>query len=427
MKKVALSIIFIFTIQFFGCNEELVVDQKDAPSATIQKSLLKEDQILSVLQDPLKEKEKKDKLKWLKAEHEKPYVVIEKPEKLLAEKLKSRIPINTFSKSANSYSLNSAQSSQSCYFVETDIWALYNYQTLPEIEFGIMPHENRMYAGSSGNPYFLQKLNELKTKWGFNYICAAIGDLNNIQAIVYAGYPISTNYMASGFIDGGQLDRATVANQYNGLSPEIYFWAYYFDEPYSHTDYAHVTQSSFKNFRDYIKSLRPNSLFGFGETNVYSANRYTHNPYFWFTQYYTNNYPTDVDIVMCTRYIGYYGESDQRDLWSELKTSYTSKFNRTWISANLDRGEFNLLLGHAKNKGAAPWLFQMNDNEDISDNAISEYCYNAYVQAYLIRKERKYIYVWSYIGMDDPCSDYQITNWELFDIIETNEIRILTP
>jgi len=29
-----------------------------------------------------------------------------------------------------------------------------------------------------------------------------------------------------------------------------------------------------------------------------------------------------------------------------------------------------------------------------------------------------------YIGNDDPCYDYQITNWDLGDIIDTGETRI---
>jgi len=39
-------------------------------------------------------------------------------------------------------------------------------------EFGIMPTEDRQFAGSSGDPSKIQKLNELKSKWGFNYIAA---------------------------------------------------------------------------------------------------------------------------------------------------------------------------------------------------------------------------------------------------------------
>lgn len=257
-------------------------------------------------------------------------------------------------------------------------------------EFGIMPTEYRQLAGTSGNPARIQKLNELKSKWGFNYIAAVAGVYDNIQAIVNAGYPISTNYMACGFATGGAGDRATVQNLNNGLPSSTYFWGYYWDEPYSHTDFPHVPQSDFKSFRDFVKGLRPNSFFGFGETNYYTANFYTHNPYRWYLEYFINYYPAQVDFVMCTRYAGYYNENDQRDLWTELSSLYGTTFKRTWISANLDGGEFNDLLGHARNKGAAPWLYQMEDATDLSDQMIASYCNSAWLQDYLERYDEEY-------------------------------------
>jgi hypothetical protein len=45
----------------------------------------------------------------------------------------------------------------------------------------------------------------------------------------------------------------------------------------------------------------------------------------------------------------------------------------------------------------------------------------------LKREEKKYIYVWTYIGNEDPCLDNQVTSWEITDIIETTETRILNP
>ena len=260
-------------------------------------------------------------------------------------------------------------------------------------EFGIMPTEYRQFAGSSRDRNRIIKLNELKSKWGFNYIAACIGVSSNISAIVNAGYPISSNYLATGFATGGILDRNTILNAGNGLSSSTYFWGYYIDEPYSHTGIPYLTQADFKNFRDFVKSTRPNSLFGFGETNIYTANRYTHNPYFWYSGYYTNYHQTSVDFVMCTRYNGYYNEDDQRDLWSELSNSYSAKFNRTWISANLDNNEFDDLLGHAMNKGAAPWLYQMEDATDLTDNVISIYCDKAWKAGFLDRYDEK-LEVW---------------------------------
>ncbi|MDF1612198.1 hypothetical protein [Stygiobacter electus] len=233
------------------------------------------------------------------------------------------------------------------YGTKTEIEYVFHHY-VANSEFGIMPTEYRQYAGSSGDPNRIQKLNELKSKWGFNYIAACIGVYENIQAIVNAGFPIETNYLASGFATGGTEDRATVQNLYNGLSPNNHFWGYYVDEPYNHDCCASITQSSFKSFRDFVKGLHPNSLFGFGETYYVFANFHTHNPYEWLYGYsYTNYYPTQVDFVMCTRYDSFSGtEIDHRPLWDGLQGLYGNVFSRTWIAAHKDGSEFRNLLGY---------------------------------------------------------------------------------
>lgn len=420
-KVFVLTMILLF-FQFISCNDELVVDQNELNNSTDNLTLTKEGDLLSTLQDSISLKEKKAKVLRLKQEHEKPYIVIEKPEKLLAEKLKSRTLNKSISKSSTNSKLNSVQGIQSCYTLEIDVWALLRYEAKTGIEFGILPHTNRQYAGSSGDPYRIQKLNELKSKWGFNYILASIGVYENIMAIVNAGYPIATNYIAG--ISCNQAGRDAAANVWNGLSPSTYFWAYYTDEPYSNQQ---ITQYDFKQFRNYIVQLRPNSLFGFGETTKYSANRYTHNPYFWNGFWVINYNPTSVNFVMCTRYVGYYNEKDQTELWNELKSSYQDKFNRTWISANSDGSEFNYLLGYCKDNNISPWFYQLEDFEDNSDVMLSQYCYYAFSKNFLKRVDKKFIYIYYYVGSGDPCYDYQITSWELGDIIETSETRILNP
>lgn len=59
-------------------------------------------------------------------------------------------------------------------------------------------------------------------------------------------------------------------------------------------------------------------------------------------------------------------------------------------------------------------------------DAIGEFDYFAFMHGYLRREERSFIYVYYYVGYDDPCYDYQITSWELGDIIDTGETRILS-
>ncbi len=282
-------------------------------------------------------------------------------------------------------------------------------------EFGILPTEYRQYAGSSGNPNRITKLNELKSKWGFNYIAASIGVYENIQAIVNAGFPISTNYLAGGFTTGGELDRATVQNLNNGLAPNTHFWGYYFDEPYSFDANARVTQSSFKSFRDFVKGIHPNSLFGFGETYYIWANRYTHNPYLWVDGfYYINYHPTQVDFTMCTRYISWLGTSiDQRTLWDDFKSIYSNVFARTWIAAHSDGSEFRNLLGYCRDQGYVPWFYQKEDGTDYDDQMISSYCQAAWLEGFLRRFDKVYLVLYrcNLNHIHDP-NNPAACNWE---------------
>lgn len=87
----------------------------------------------------------------------------------------------------------------------------------------------------------------------------------------------------------------------------------------------------------------------------------------------------------------------------------------------------DLLIDHTYNMGKnGIWLYA--GELDMSDqsywDAIGEFNYYAFMHGYLRREERKYIYVYSYVGTGDPCYDFQITSWEVVDIIGTGETRI---
>lgn len=264
-------------------------------------------------------------------------------------------------------------------------YVLHHY--IANSEFGIWTTKNRQHAGSSGDPYWITKLNQLKSKWGFNYISAEIGNGQDITAIVNAGFSRTTNYM--GYIPAHQGGRDAVANLYNGLLPSDYFWTYYTDEPYSGQS---LTQGSFKDFRDYVKNLHPSSLFGFGETYYIWANMYTHNPYLWTDGYYHTNYhQSQVDFLMCTRYDSFSGlDKDQRDLWDGLWNLYNNKYARTFIAAHKDGSEFRNLLGYYRNHGIAPWFFQEMDGYDYNDQMIESYCNAAWLEGFLTRYDSKY-------------------------------------
>ena len=183
-RKTAIYLTFslIMLLVISNCKEELIVESKNERIQTSQSILAKTNISASIISDSLS---KKEKIAKLKKEHEKPYMVIDKPDRLLADILKSRSSKKTLSKSLNIS--NFTQSSQSCSTIEMDVWVFSKYEARSTKEFGIWPHDSRMYAGSSGDPNRIRKLNELKSKWGFNYIAASIGDGANIGAIVSAG------------------------------------------------------------------------------------------------------------------------------------------------------------------------------------------------------------------------------------------------
>jgi len=66
-----------------------------------------------------------------------------------------------------------------------------------------------------------------------------------------------------------------------------------------------------------------------------------------------------------------------------------------------------------------------SSNEAHCWEAIYEFCYAAWQKQYVQRMEKKYIYVFSYEGNGDPCTDNQITSWFLIDILDGNETRVL--
>lgn len=133
-----------------NCKEEAIVEQNNKTADTSKLTLAKENNVLSQVADSIIQKEKKDKISRLKKEHEKPYVVIDKPEKLLADKLKSRTSNKSLSKSSNNLGSYSVQNSQSCYTLEIDVWALVKYHPIVNKIVGILPKQNANWSYNQG-------------------------------------------------------------------------------------------------------------------------------------------------------------------------------------------------------------------------------------------------------------------------------------
>ena len=158
-----------------NCKEEAIFEQNNNTDVNSNKTLAKENIVLTQVADSIIRKEQKDKIARLKKEHEKPYVVLEKPEKILSEKLKSRTIKKSISKSSNKYGSYSAQSSQSCYTIEIEIWAFEKYHSITGFNTGICPKSDWMNTSSI--------LVTLKNTWSFNLIM--LGTYAVANQIVY--------------------------------------------------------------------------------------------------------------------------------------------------------------------------------------------------------------------------------------------------
>lgn len=97
--------------------------------------------------------------------------------------------------------------------------------------------------------------------------------------------------------------------------------------------------------------------------------------------------------------------TDQRDRWTEFNNSFGNKFNHLWISGELDRGEMDQLMGHARNMNKnSVWLYaaEMGMSNESYWDAIYEFSYYAFMHSFLTREEKRYIYVSTYNGYGDP-------------------------
>lgn len=401
-----IPLLYVLSI-LLSCKEELVNEQKKENNTATQSTLAKKNDLSIVQADSIVQKEKKEKVKKLKKEHEKPYVVIEKPEKLLQDKLKSRASNNPSSKTLNKSGLNSIQSSLSCYTMEVDIWALEKYHSKSGFNVGIWPKQTWMYNSTT--------LSELKNKWAFNLILLYRTAFSS--PIVYPDNQIVAGVFFN--LPQGVLDSYRTFLSEPGRQQ---LYGFYSDEPWHYIN--PYNRDSISKCVNGLKALGfTSSKYMAGET----------------CDGWADNFDDLVDIVNQTAYtdmsyVWSYGcfkapwdEADQRDEWTDFNNAFGSKFNHPWISGELDRGEMDLLTGHAQNLGKnSIWLYasQSYISDESYWDAIAEFDYYAYVHGFLRREERRFIYVYYYIGYEDPCFDYQITSWELVDIIDTGETVI---
>lgn len=299
-----------------NCKEEAIVEQNNNTVVNSNKTLAKENIVLTQVADSIIRKEQKDKITRLKKEHEKPYVVLEKPEKILSEKLKSRTINKSISKSSNKYGSYSAQSSQSCYTIEIEIWAFEKYHSITGFNTGICPKSDWMNTSSI--------LVTLKNTWSFNLIM--LGTYAVANQIVYPH-----NQIVAG-VD--PMHPYWSKMDYMNFQPRD-LYGFYMDEPAHSLDPA--MRDSVSKVVSNLKELNfTSSLYWTSETCDILA----------------DNVDDLVDVISMSGYTdysynilfgcnNYLASSDQRNEWTDYNNLFGSKFNHLWISGELDRGEMD--------------------------------------------------------------------------------------
>ncbi len=272
-----------------------------------------------------------------------------------------------------------------------------HYSAKAGIEFGILPMASQQYDAVV--------MEELHSYWGFNYVAIMIGNSTTVSnAQNYFG--IDHTMAVTEANDAGR--NVIQYNTNNGLPTTTFFWAYYTDEPATAQSLTSYALDSFENF---VHSVRPNSLFGFGDVTRQEIGNYITNTITNSNgQTYPNLYPVNPDYVMCTKYDG-----DNIPRWDLIK-NLTTKFTRTWINNEIDKGEFSNLLINLRDNGIKPWLFVETNNAQNRVQYISDYCYTAWQVGFLDRYFKQYLVLYHCIlnHVHDPNSPGNCI-WEEYD------------
>lgn len=396
--KFTLFLLLTILLISAGCEEELLVEQNNTIMDQVQLNKIAIEHI---------SKEKKEKIEKLKKAHQLPYVVLEKPEDLLRSKIFKNHSSNSLSKKTENTGTKDQTASQSCFTVLIDVWAFEKYNSKPGYNVGIWPKGSFNYPDNLYWMYNQSILNLLRNTYGFNKIALERAAINSNTV-----YP--ANEIMAG-IDGCKPELVISSySDYTGPS----FWGCYTDEPFSRTTDPMPDAYTARLLLNLTKTwwqtkFGQNSVFIVGETTVSEAQKIS----------------GVSDYVNCSWYGNWWEGYDQRSRWTDFNSNFNTKFNHVWLSGELDQGEMDQLIGHARNMMKYNiWLYaaELNTGDATYWNSIYELCYYAFVHSFLNRVERKYIYVYNYVGYDDPCYDYQITSWDLIDIIDSGLTRTLS-
>ena len=215
---------------------------------------------------------------------------------------------------------------------------------------GIWPHENKLRS--------TEKLNELKDRFGFNYIliAAPYGEewLQNVRKSKY-----DFDHVMKQLYYGDLVNRPEWF--WNNIEITGKVWAYYFDEPISREfSYIGVTKLMTALIK---KEYYPHAQFIFGELDEKKAILF-------------NNI---AEVLMFSGY-GSQEKSgfDQKQTWNEWRNYLGPKLSMCWISTLEDSLEYRTLLQTAKELNMdGVWLYQyepLDAKGETSNANLQKFC-----------------------------------------------------
>ncbi|MCX7875357.1 MAG: hypothetical protein N2321_04210 [Melioribacteraceae bacterium] len=337
-------------------------------------------------------KSTKEKFLKLKEKLLKPYVLLKKPVEALREffvNIKSGKVVNTI-KNIKEKSIQQQQ----CNPIYVEMWGLEKYEPRNG-NLGVLP--------SSEYQFDLNYFSWLKNTYGIsNIILPEMSIRNNLDN----NGPFINSEIFIGFDFD---DISTILNCINNWDKGSLAGCY-IDEPTENHDVVESTNLLLivKNF--FKMKFGNNSIIVIGDRNERLMNYNYHladyvNFTHWTDYHYFGPFPKEY----------FWAEEDQRDAWLDFNNSFNSKFDKLWIY-NEDINELYSLIQWGKDHDKSSfWLYC----PDV--NTIYTFSLVAWQNQYLYRTDRKYYWVYNYIGSMNPCSDENESNWVLIDIVPTNE------
>lgn len=380
---------------FSSCKEELLQPKEEETKPKVTDVKVVTETFLEAKQEN-ENLSRKERLEKFKKEHSKPYALLQKPEEILKEFLANR---KTNKAAVNSFKNTNIKTLQTdpCEYLETEVWAFEKYQPISGKVVGVSPKP--AWQNDIGT------LQSLHNTFGFQGVFVAetlideAGDAGFLPSEIYIVICELSAFYA-------------IMNLYTNED----FMNCYINEPLDYQSYSYTVNilSSYGN--QWRQKFGGPIIMGIQEEN------------------YADEFDDLFDIVTITTYNNYWYNIDhlydQRPVWTDWNSHFGSKFNALWISGPDDDDEFDLLTGHASNLGKNMISLYFGGPECIGYsnetcwNWVYNFCYWSWLHYYLDRVERVYTYRWHYVGNGDSCTDNQITSWELYDIIDNNDLRI---